>query len=152
MSTMSTRLFVNLPVDDLEASRAFYAALGFTFDEKFSSDRNATVVISDLICLVLLTRPYFATYVKTEVADAHQTTETMIGITAESRDGVDELADRALAAGAAVARDTVDFGFMYTRSFLDPDGHYLEVLWMNPAAAHDGPPAQFTAAGEPIEA
>ncbi|HEY2555531.1 MAG TPA: VOC family protein [Diaminobutyricibacter sp.] len=149
---MSTMMFVNLPVEDLTASRAFYAALGYTFDENFSGEQNATVRISDTLFVVLLSRPYFATYITTEVADAHTATETMLGLTAETREGVDELVDRALAAGGRFARDTHDYGFMYTRSFLDPDGHFWEVFWMDPAAAQDGPPERFTAAGERIDA
>ena len=134
---MSTMMFVNLPVADLEASRAFYAALGYTFDENFSGDQNASVRISDTLYAVLLTRPYFATYISTEVADAHTATEVMIGLTAETRDGVDDLVEKALAAGGRVARETHDYGFMYTRSFLDPDGHFWEIFWMDPSAISD---------------
>ena len=149
---MSTMMFVNLPVEDLTVSRAFYAALGYTFDENFSGEQNATVRISDTIFLVLLTRPYFSTYISTEVADARTATETMLGLTAETREGVDGLVDAALAAGGRVARESHDYGFMYTRSFLDPDGHFWEVFWMDAAAAQDGPPEHFTAAGEPVGA
>lgn len=149
---MSTMMFVNLPVEDLAASRAFYAALGYTFDENFSGEQNTTVKISDTLYVVLLTRPYFSTYITTEVADAHTTTETMLGLTAETRDGVDELVDRAFAAGGSAARETHDYGFMYTRSFCDPDGHFWEIFWMDPAAAQDGPPERFSATGERISA
>ncbi len=142
---MSTQMFVNLPVEDLDASRAFYTALGYTVDENFSGDQNITVAISDTLYLVLLVKPYFSTYITTEIADARKSTEVMLGLTADDRDGVDTLFNRAIAAGGTVPRDTIDHGFMYTRSFLDPDGHFWEIFWMDQQAAQDGPPESFVA-------
>lgn len=149
---MVAKMFLNLPVADLAASRAFYIALGFSIDENFSGEQSATVVVSDTIYLVLLTRDYFATYIETEVADARTSTEAMIGLAADSREAVDLLVDAAYGAGATAARETHDYGFMYTRSFCDPDGHFWEAFWMADQAAQSGPPERFTAAGERIEA
>lgn len=135
-----TALFLNLAVEDLQASRTFYEALGYSVNESFSGENSIAVVVSDTIYLMLLTRPYFCTYISTEVADSHKQTEAMIGLSAESRDAVDRLTERALAAGGRFARDTQDLGFLYSRSFLDPDGHFWETLWIDPQAAQDGPP------------
>ncbi|SDU73787.1 VOC family protein [Jiangella alkaliphila] len=138
---MSTSIFVNLPVEDLAASRAFYAALGYTLDENFSNDVSTTVVISDTIYVMLLARPTFQSSLTTEVADATKVTEATLGLSAASREEVDHLALQAFAAGASFARETEDLGFMYTRSFRDPDGHFWEVFWMDPQAAQGTPPA-----------
>ena len=139
MST-SRLTFINLPVKDLAASQAFFGELGFTFDPKFTGDDAACLVISDQAFAMLLTEPKFAEFATKPVADARASTEAILGVSAESREEVDALADRALAAGAKPAGDTMDYGFMYGRSFQDPDGHHWEVIWMSQEAVEQGPP------------
>jgi uncharacterized protein len=132
---MSRMIFVNLPVQDLDRSVAFFRGLGFTFNEQFT-DRNATCMeVSDQACVMLLVRPFFATFTTKDVADAAASTEAILAVSARSRAEVDTLVDRALALGGAVAKQPSDDGFMYGRSFYDPDGHAWEVMWMDPAAA-----------------
>ena len=132
---MSRMIFVNLPVQDLDRSVAFFRGLGFTFNEQFT-DRNATCMeVSDQACVMLLVRPFFATFTTKDVADAAASTEAILAVSARSRAEVDTLVDRALALGGAVAKQPSDEGFMSGRSFYDPDGHAGEVMWMDPAAA-----------------
>jgi uncharacterized protein len=131
---MSRMIFVNLPVQDLDRSVVFFRGLGFTFNEQFS-DRNATCMeVSDQACVMLLVRPFFATFTTKAVADAAASTEAILAVSARSREEVDTLVDRALELGGAVAKEPSDGGFMYGRSFYDPDGHAWEVMWMDPAA------------------
>lgn len=136
---MSTKIFVNLPVKDLARSRDFFSQLGYGFDDRFSDENAACLVISDDIFAMLLTEPFFKSFTKKDVADARTSTETMIALSAESRAQVDELADKALAAGGSSATDPQDHGFMYARSFYDPDDHHWELVWMDPAAIEQQP-------------
>ena len=127
-------IFVNLPVNDLDASKKFFTELGYSINPQFSDDNAASVVISDTIVAMLLTKPFYATFTKKEIADARKSSEVLLALSAESREKVDELVEKALAAGGTVAGDTQDLGFMYGRSFDDLDGHTWEVVWMDPAA------------------
>jgi predicted lactoylglutathione lyase len=127
-------IFVNLPVNDLDASKKFFTELGYSLNPQFSDDKAASVVISDTIVAMLLTKPFYATFTKKEIADATQTSEVLVALSAESRAKVDELVDKALAAGGSPSGETQDHGFMYGRSFDDLDGHTWEVIWMDPAA------------------
>lgn len=131
---MATQIFVNLPVKDLDKSKAFFTKLGFTFNPQFTDDTAACMVISDNIFAMLLTHAKFREFTSKQIADAHKTTEVLTCISAESRDKVNELVDKALGAGALEARAPEDYGFMFGRSFNDPDGHIWEVMWMDKAA------------------
>ena len=132
---MSRMLFVNLPVADLDASVAFFSALGFTFNPAFA-DRNATcMVISEQACVMLLQREFFESFHRRGTARPGDPLEVLTAVSATSRDDVDQVCDRALAAGATSAGDPDDQGFMYGRSFVDLDGHVWEVMWMDPLAA-----------------
>ena len=131
---MPTQIFVNLPVKDLERSKAFYSALGYPTNPQFSDENATNVVISDTIYLMLLVEPFFKGFTHREVADATITTEVIVALSADSREAVDELVDAAFAAGAGKSQEPSDQGFMYVRSFADPDGHLFEVMWMDPAA------------------
>ncbi|MGW7412818.1 VOC family protein [Streptomyces sp. NPDC054863] len=134
MATYQQMIFLNLPVKDLEASKNFFAKLGYSFNARFSDDRTASMPISESIVVMLLTEPRFKEFTKKEIADSATTTEALIGLSAESRAKVDELCDAALAAGASPSGETQDHGFMYGRSFQDLDGHNWEIIWMDPAA------------------
>ncbi|MGS2588860.1 VOC family protein [Streptomyces hebeiensis] len=131
---MSTKIFVNLPVKDLEVSKNFFTKIGYSINPQFSDEHAASVVISDTIYVMLLTEPRFKDFTKKDIADASLTTEAILCLSAESREKVDELADAALASGGSAAGDPQDHGFMYGRSFQDPDHHLWEVVWMDPAA------------------
>ncbi|MGW2745626.1 VOC family protein [Streptomyces sp. NPDC001450] len=127
-------IFVNLATADVEASKKFFTALGYTINPQFSSDDCACVVISDTIVAMLLSKQHYATFTKKEIVDSTTSSEVLVCLSAESREKVDELVDRAIAAGGKPSGETQDHGFMYGRAFDDLDGHTWEVVWMDPAA------------------
>lgn len=135
---MNTKVFINLPVKDLEASRAFYTALGYTINEQFSNEQAACVVISEEIYVMLLTHPFFKGFTSKEIADSARTTEVLNCLSADSREAVDDLVSRARNAGGSVPRDAQDHGFMYGHGFEDLDGHIWEVTYMDMAAVASG--------------
>ena len=124
-------IFVNLPVRDLPAAKAFYGALGFSFDEQFSDGSIASVVIEENIVVMLLTRERFADFVTGDVGDPSAATTVLNCLSAGSRQEVDDLVARALEAGGKPWLPPQDHGFMYGSSFTDPDGHVWEVVWMD---------------------
>jgi len=125
------QIFVNLPVKDLKKSMDFFKKLGFSFNEKFTDENAACLIIDDNIYSMLLTEPFFKTFIKTEINDAKKNTEVLIAITAESRKKVDEMINKAIEAGGSEQRDPQDHGWMYGRSFQDLDGHIWEVFYMD---------------------
>lgn len=129
---VTTNVFVNLPVRDLKRSMDFFAGLGFTFNPKFTDENAACLVLSDSAFVMLLVRPFFATFAPKPVADG-ATTEVLVGISRDSREEVTEMVNRAIGLGAVIHRHPDDLGFMYSWSFQDLDGHLWEVLWMDPA-------------------
>jgi uncharacterized protein len=139
MTTSPRSIFVNLPVADVQASTAFFRALGFEFNPKFSDESAACMVVSDFGYVMLLQNERFADFTVKPLADVSATTGGLVCFSAEDREGVDALADAALAAGGTPAKDPMDHGFMYGRSFLDLDGHHWEVMWMDPVAVEQGP-------------
>lgn len=136
---MATKIFVNLPVKDLNKSKEFFTKLGFTINPQFTDEKAACVVISEDIYAMILKEEFFKTFIaKKEMADATKSTEMLVALSADSKEKVNEMAEKALAAGASPLREPDDLGFMYSRSFQDPDGHIWEVLWMDPAAIQQG--------------
>jgi uncharacterized protein len=130
---MATLIFVNLPVKDLEKSKAFFSHLGYTFNPQFSDEKAACLVISETIYAMLITEPFFQTFVPSKtIADAHKTSEVLVCLSADSREAVDQKVQLALEAGGFVHRPPQDHGFMYEHSFQDPDGHIWEFMWMDP--------------------
>jgi len=127
-------IFVNLPVKDLDRSMAFFRALGFDFNPHFTDETAACLVISETIFAMLLTHQKFREFTSREICDTAKATEVLIALNRESRAAVDDIADAALAAGGSADREPMDLGFMYQRSFQDPDGHSWEVLFMEPDA------------------
>ena len=127
-------VFLNLPVADLAASRAFYAGLGFAFNDQFSDERTTSVVVDENIVVMLLTRDRFADFVTGPIGDPAAATTQLTALSAGSREEVDELLAKALASGGKPWQPAQDHGFMYGASFADPDGHVWEVMWMDPAA------------------
>jgi len=130
---MSTKIFVNLPVKDLNRSMDFFKSLGFTFNPQFTDERAACLVISEDIYFMLLTEKIFKTFMTKEIADTSKTTEVINALFFDSRETVDELADKALKAGARKYREPDIMDFMYSRSFSDLDGHLWEVGYMDPS-------------------
>ena len=137
---MNRMIFVNLPVADLQASRAFYTGLGFGVNEMFSDDSAVSIVLSDAIVVMLLTRERFGDFVTGAVGDPRAATTSITCISAESPAEVDRLVNRALASGGGEWLPRMADGPMYGHSFTDPDGHVWEVLHMDLAAvgASDG--------------
>jgi predicted lactoylglutathione lyase len=128
---MSKLIFVNLPVADLRAARAFYEAIGFSNNPTFTDETAACMVLSDVIHVMLLTHDKFAQFTPKRIADARETSEVLICISAESRAEVDDITERAVCAGGREPREKQDYGFMYGRSFEDLDGHIWEPMWMD---------------------
>ncbi|WP_213603608.1 VOC family protein [Pseudoxanthomonas japonensis] len=131
---MTTQIFVNLPVRDLDRSKAFFTALGYANNPQFTDENAACIVISDTIYVMLLVEPFFQGFTRKTICDARTHTEAILCLSAESRAGVDALADKAIAAGGSETLEAKDYGFMYQRSFQDPDGHQWEVVHMDDVA------------------
>jgi uncharacterized protein len=139
---MPRMIFVNLPVSDLPRSIAFYEAAGASQNPRFSDAQTMCMVFSDTICVMLLTREKFAGFTSRPIADAHATVQTLLCLSADSRGHVDSIIQAAASAGGtADPNPQQDYGFMYGRSVEDPDGHIWEFVWMDPAAAEQGPEA-----------
>jgi predicted lactoylglutathione lyase len=134
-TTTSRMIFVNLAVEDLDRAVEFFTQLGFTFDPRFTDETATCMIVSDQAFVMLLVEDRFKDFTKKELADARAETETILALSAESREEVDELADKALEVGGSPASDPIEMDdFMYSRSFQDPDGHQWEVVWMDPSA------------------
>lgn len=130
---MSTKIFVNLPVKDLEKSKAFFSKLGYSFNQQFTDEKAASLVISEHIYAMLITEPFFKTFIpNNEISDTTKAKEVLVALSTDSKQQVDELAEKAIAAGGKQFRGAEDHGFMYARSFEDLDGHVWEVFWMDP--------------------
>lgn len=130
---MPRQIFVNLPVADLKRSMDFFTSLGFTFNKQFTDETAACLVISDTIYAMLLTRQKFMEFTPKAITDAHRTTEVLTALSVDSKAEVHRIVDAALKAGATETRPPEDHGFMYGRSFNDPDGHIWEFFWMDPS-------------------
>ncbi len=129
------RMFVNLPVRDLERAKAFFGGLGFTFDPRFTDEKAACMVVSEQGYVMLLQERFFRTFTRRELCDTTRQNEGLVALSCESRAEVDRLLGAALAAGGVEVHPPTDHGFMYGRAFFDLDGHHWEVLWMDPKAA-----------------
>ena len=132
---MHKQIFVNLPVRDLGRSREFFASLGFGFNPQFSNDDAACMIIGENIYAMLLVERFFQGFTNKPIADARATTEVLTCLSCESREEVDALVARALAAGGSAPNPKQDYGFMYSHGFEDPDGHVWELAYMDPNAA-----------------
>lgn len=128
---MATKIFVNLPVRDLERSKEFFSKIGFSFNPQFTNDKAACMVIGENIYAMLLVEEMFKTFTKKEISDAQKTTEVLRAVDADSRDKVNEMVRKAVEAGGSTYRNAEDHGWMYEHSFADLDGHQWEVLYMD---------------------
>lgn len=135
-----TQIFVNLPVKDLERTKKFFGALGFSFNPQFTDEKAACMVVSENIFVMLLVEEFFQTFTRKKVADATQATEVLLAVSRDSRAAVDELVDAAMKNGATKYSEPQDHGWMYQRAFADPDGHQWEILFadINAAPQHPG--------------
>jgi predicted lactoylglutathione lyase len=131
---MENKIFVNLPVKDLNHSVAFFTKLGFSFNAQFTNEKATCMIISEDIFIMLLVEPFFKTFTTKQIADATKTTESIICLSAESREEVDNLVNLALAAGGKAPNPKQDEPYMYGHGFEDIDGHLWEIMWMDPAA------------------
>lgn len=127
------KLFVNLAVRDLPKAKAFFAALGFTFNPQFTDDNAACMIVSDEAFVMLLATPFFRGFTKKQPCDTAAATETMLALSCTSRQEVDSMVATALAHGGSPAMPPQDHGFMYGWSFYDLDGHHWEVGFMDPS-------------------
>ena len=131
---MATQVFVNLPTTDLARSRAFFDGLGWRIEPQFSDDNAICVVVSDTIYLMVLTREFFQTFTDKPIADPAVSVQVETALSRDSRDEVDALVDAAVTAGGSEPRSPQDLGFMYSRSFEDPDGNLFSAVHMDPDA------------------
>ena len=132
--SVRTNVYINLPVGDLDRSRRFFEALGFSFNDRFGDDTALAMAISETCFAMLLTREKFASFTPRPVAEAHAATEVLTALQLDSRANVDEMVAKAFANGASAVRKPEDHGFMYGHAFADPDGHIWEPFWMDPDA------------------
>ena len=144
---MPRMIFVNLPVADLGRSVAFYKAIGAEQDPRFSDETAAMMVFSETIHVMLLTHDKFRQFTTKRIADSHETVQVLLALSCDGRAGVDDITEKALAAGGRETRDREDHGWMYGRAFEDPDGHTWEPVWMDLEAA-----TQAMARGETADA
>ncbi|MED1915159.1 VOC family protein [Bacillus thuringiensis] len=134
MALQSKQIFVNLPVKDLNKSIDFFTAIGYEFNPQFTDQNAACLVIGENIFAMLLVEEFFQTFTKKELTDATRSTEVIVALSADSKEQVDEIVNKALAAGATPSKDPIDHGFMYSWSFQDLDGHLWEFLHMDQGA------------------
>jgi uncharacterized protein len=132
---MARQIYVNLPISDMERSKKFFGALGFSFNPQFTNEQGACMVIGEGIHAMLLVESFFRTFTNKPVADATRSTEVLTCLSCESRAEVDELVRKALAAGGTAPMPPQDHGFMYGHGFTDPDGHMWELVYMDASAA-----------------
>jgi len=133
----SRKIFVNLAVKDLGKAVEFFTQLGFSFDPQFTDEHATCMIVSDEAFVMLLAEDRFKDFTKKEIVDSTTHTEAILALSADSKEAVDELVNKALAAGGQPANDAMDHGFMYGWSFQDLDGHLWEVLWMDPSAVQE---------------
>lgn len=127
---MHKQIFVNLPIENMARSQAFFRALGYTFNPDFTNDQGACLVTGDNLFVMLLVKDFYQTFTAKAIADARTTSEVLVCFSCDSREAVDALIEKAVAAGATTPRLAQDLGFMYSRSFDDLDGHTWEFVHM----------------------
>ncbi len=136
---MFRQIFVNLPIQDMARSQAFFKALGLSFNPRFTNEQGACLEIGENFYAMLLVKPFFQGFVQKPISDAHQSTQVILALSVDSRAEVEAVMAKAVAAGATRGPETKDHGFMLQDGFADLDGHQWEVFWMDESAA----PAQM---------
>ena len=135
---MATKIFVNLPVKDLNRSVEFFSKLGFSFNAQFTDKTSTCMIVSDDIFVMLLTHEKFKTFTPKEISDATKSTEVLVCLSSQSREKVDEMVRKAVTAGGTTYNEPQDHGFMYGHGFSDLDGHIWEIIYMEPSAINQG--------------
>ena len=135
---MATKIFVNLPVQDLKKSMAFFTKLEFTFNAQFTDETAACMVVSEDIYVMLLTHDKFKMFTPKAICDASKSTEVLVCLSCESREHVNDMVRKAVGGGGTTYNEPQDHGFMYGHGFQDLDGHIWEVIYMEPSAIHQG--------------
>jgi predicted lactoylglutathione lyase len=131
---MTTKIFVNLPVKDLKRSMEFFTKLGYKFNPQFTDETAACMIISEDIYVMLLTKAKFKEFTPKKICDSMKSTEVLVCLSCESRDTVNDMVSKAIAAGGTTYTQSKDYGFMYQHGFQDPDGHLWELIYMEPSA------------------
>lgn len=131
---MITKLFVNLPVKDLNKTVEFFTKLGFTFNPQFTDENSTCMIVSNDIFVMLLVEKFFKTFTKKEISDVSKNTEVIVALSTQSREEVDQMMEKVIGAGGKESRDPQDHGWMYGRSFEDIDGHLWEIFYMDETA------------------
>lgn len=129
-----TKIFVNLPIKDLNKSVAFFTKLGFSFNPQFTDENATCMIIGEDIFIMLLVEKFFKSFTKKDVCDTSKNTEAIVALSVESREEVDQMIEKAIEAGGSEPREKQDHGWMYGRSFEDIDGHLWEVFFMEESA------------------
>jgi predicted lactoylglutathione lyase len=135
---MATKIFVNLPVKNLQRSIEFFSKLGFSFNPQFTDETATCMIVSEDIFVMLLTHEKFQTFTHNTMCDATKSTEVLVCLSADSREQVDAMVRKAVAAGGSTYNAPQDHGFMYGHGFQDLDGHIWELIFMEPGASHQG--------------
>ena len=135
---MATKIFVNLPVRNLNKSVEFFTKLGFAFNPQFTDDTATCMIVGEDIFVMLLTEAKFRTFTPNEICDATKYTEVLVCLSCESRADIDEMVRKAVAAGGKTYNEPQDYGFMYGHGFQDPDGHIWELIFMKPGKVNQG--------------
>lgn len=143
----ATSIFVNIPTTDLERAKSFYMALGASINPLFTDDNAACIVLGDNLYFMVVTREFLSTFTDKQVIDTKTQVGAMIGLSRDSREAVDDILAKGLAAGGSEPRPAQDYGFMYARDLEDPDGNLLSYFFMEPAASELGPEAYVAEQG-----
>ena len=125
---------MNLPVKDLTRSVEFFTMLGYKFNPQFTDEKATCMIIAEDIFVMLLIEEFFKSFIKKEIADTTKSTESIICLSADSREKVDEMVNKAVSAGGTIYKEPQDHGFMYGHAYQDLDGHLWEIMWMDPSA------------------
>jgi predicted lactoylglutathione lyase len=128
---MKTKIFLNLPVKDLNKSISFFKELGFSFDSKFTNEKGGCLIIGENIFAMLLLEEFFKTFTQKQICNSTISTEMIAAISVESRDKVDEIIKAVVQAGGKLHNEAKDYGWMYQRDFFDLDGHHWEIFFMD---------------------
>ncbi|HET6807434.1 MAG TPA: VOC family protein [Nitrososphaera sp.] len=131
---MATKIFVNLPVKDLNKTIEFFTKLGFTFNPQFTDENATCMIVGEDIFVMLLVEKFFKIFTKKEICDTIKDTEVIIALSAESREKVDQMINKVIEAGGRESREPQDHGWMYGRSFQDINGHLWEIIYMDESA------------------
>ncbi len=135
---MATQIFVNLAVKDLKKSVEFFSKLDFTFDPKFTNENATCMIVAENIFVMLLVESFFKTFIKKDLCDATKSTEVLVCLSVDSRQKVDDMVRKAMAAGGIPSNESKDYGFMYQHGFQDLDGHLWELVFMDPSKPFPG--------------